>query len=64
MTKSKSKDNSQKLSRHIFCVAAEDVEAAQRVLAVLTQTEERGDERSRGTDGRSELLARARFALV
>jgi DNA-binding MarR family transcriptional regulator len=51
------------VTRHIFCAAAKDVEAAQRVLALLAQTEDRADEHGRGSEGRGALLARARFTL-
>ncbi len=48
----------------IVRLAAEDVEAARKVLALLTQAEGHDGQLSPPSDGRGALLGRARFALA
>jgi DNA-binding MarR family transcriptional regulator len=64
MARSKSNGRSQKKHWHIFGLAAEDVEAARRVLALLTEGQEGDRQLNPPFNGRGALLSRARFALA
>jgi DNA-binding MarR family transcriptional regulator len=53
-----------KARRRVICVSAEDVDAARKVLALLTQAHEEHEQPSPTGDDRGPLLGRARFALA
>src|SRR4051794_12413046 len=64
MARLKNSKRSSKAPRRVFCVAAEDVDAARRVLALLAQGHEEDEQLSPIADGRGPLLGRARFVLA
>ena len=60
----KTNKRSSKAPRRVFCVAAEDADAARRVLALLTEAHEENKQPTPPGDDRGPLLGRARFSLA